>query len=217
MLNVFADRLKPNKLLERTLATGAAGHVALALQPAAQRQVPLNSSVGRPMPRSLRLTWFPLSLLAFSTTARADMVWPALVLETRLLSWWAIGLGLLVEIAFVRWLFRLALPRAAFVTTIANVVSAALGVVLVPLVGLAWSVFPGIFIERLFDVGSFNPFAWTGTFLLATLATNGIECAVYLRGFKLPVRWREFAWLYLANSVSVGFALITVFVNPPRL
>ena len=176
MLNVFADRLKPNKLLERTLATGAAGHVALALQPAAQRQVPLNSSVGRPMPRSLRLTWFPLSLLAFSTTARADMVWPALVLETRLLSWWAIGLGL-----------------------------------------LAWSVFPGIFIERLFDVGSFNPFAWTGTFLLATLATNGIECAVYLRGFKLPVRWREFAWLYLANSVSVGFALITVFVNPPRL
>lgn len=158
-----------------------------------------------------------LTLLTCPAVARADIVWPGLVLETRLMSLWVIAFGLIIEIAFVWWLFHLTLRRAAFVATIANVASAVLGVVLVPAAGLMWAAFPGFFVERLFRIGTFNPFTWTGTFLLAALVSTGIECTVYARGFKLRVRRREFAWLYLANAISTGAALVSVAVNPPQL
>ena len=41
----------------------------------------------------------------FPIAVYANVEWPALVLETRLLSWWAIGLGLLIEYFFIKWLF----------------------------------------------------------------------------------------------------------------
>jgi len=39
--------------------------------------------------------------------AYANVVWPALYLETRLFSWWAIGIGFLIEFFFIKWLFSL--------------------------------------------------------------------------------------------------------------
>jgi hypothetical protein len=153
----------------------------------------------------------------YPAVARADIVWPGVVLETGLMSLWVIALGLLIEVAFVWWLFRLTLRRAAFVATIANIASAVLGVVLVPIAGLVWAIFPGFLVERLLHVGTFNAFTWTGTFLLAALVSTGIECAVYVRAFKLCVRRREFAWLYLANAISTGAALVSVVLSPPQL
>jgi hypothetical protein len=146
--------------------------------------------------------------------ASADMVWPALYLETRLFTWWTIGLGLLIEFFFVRWLFSLSVSKAAIATTTANAVSAIAGVPLIPLAGIAWEFFPGLLYTGPLGWGTFNPVTWGATFLLGCLITTLIEALVYRYGFKYLVRRREFLWLGLANSLSVGVAFSSLFVFP---
>lgn len=81
----------------------------------------------------------PLIFILFllPTTAYANVVWPALYLETRLFSWWAIGIGLLVEFFFIKWLFTLPVKKASMATVSANAVSAVAGIILIPLAGIA--------------------------------------------------------------------------------
>jgi hypothetical protein len=149
--------------------------------------------------------------------ATADMVWPALYLETRILTWWTIGLGLIIEFFFVRWLFALSIRKAVIATVIANAVSAVAGVPLIPLAGIAWDFFPGIILYQApLHWGTFNPVAWAATFVMACLITTVIEALVYRHGFKFVVRRREFIWLLVANSLSVGVAFTSLFVFPVK-
>jgi hypothetical protein len=62
--------------------------------------------------------------------------------------------------------------------------------------------------------GTFNPVTWAATFFLACLINTAIESLVYKRGFKLPVWRREFWWIYVANSVSVGLAFGSLLMYP---
>lgn len=153
-------------------------------------------------------------LLTVPSLAYADVVWPALYLEIRLFSWWAIGSGLIAEFFFVKWLFALPVKRAAYVTTVANAVSAVAGLLLIPIAGIAWEFFPGLLYMKVLKWGTFNPITWAATFLIACLINTAIESAVYRRAFKFSVRRREFGWLFLANAVSVSVAFVSLFVAP---
>lgn len=163
---------------------------------------------------SLRSLLTLLFLILAPAVALADVVWPALYLETRLFSWWAIGVGLVAEYAFVQWLFKLPFKRAAVATFAANTVSSIAGLLLIPLAGIAWELFPGSVYMKVLSWGTFNPVTWAATFLLACLVNTALESVVYKRGFSLSVRRREFWWIYVANSVSVGLAFGSLFTYP---
>ena len=156
------------------------------------------------------------ALLVVAAPATADMVWPAVYLETRLFTWWTIGLGLCIEFFIVRWLFALPVRKAAIATLVANAVSALAGVPLIPIVGIIWEFFPGILYMGPLHWGTFNPITWVATFLLACLVTTAIEALVYRHGFKFQVGRREFIWLTVANSLSVGVAFGSLFVFPVK-
>ena len=72
----------------------------------------------------------PLSTL---NTTLADVVWPALYVEQRMFSWWAIGLGILIEFLFVRRLTTLNWRMCVVADVAMNAVSALLGLVLIPI------------------------------------------------------------------------------------
>ena len=156
-------------------------------------------------------------LIGLCQQAHADIVWPALVLEGRLISVWSIIGGLAIEIAFVKWIFSLAWRRAALVALVANAISTVAGIFAIPIAGLLWEFGPGGLINHWLSWGTFNPIAWAGTFLLATLITASIECLVYRDLYNLQVGWRRFGWIFLANSLSVGAAVGSVFVVPPDM
>jgi hypothetical protein len=163
----------------------------------------------------LRLAPLPGAILCLaSLPTRADVVWPALFLETRLITWWTIGLGLLVEFFFVRGLFSLTVKKAAIATVAANAVSAVLGLPLIPIAGIAWEFFPGQLYMRAMNWGTFNPITWAATFALACFITTVIEALVYRHAFKFSVHRREFSWLLLANALSVGVAFASLFIVP---
>lgn len=157
------------------------------------------------------------SLLFLSCSTFADVVWPALFLETRLVTWWTIGVGLLIEFLIIWWLFSLTPRRAALATIAANAVSALIGVPLIPLAGLVWEIFPGSIYMHFLKWGTFNPVTWAATFIMACLINTVIEAAVYRMGFKLVVRRREFWWIFVANALSVGLAFGSLFVVPVRM
>lgn len=151
--------------------------------------------------------------------AHANVVWPALYLETRLFSWWAILIGLLVEFFFIRWLFGLSVSRAALADVSANSASAILGVALIPLSGLAWELFPASIINWTFGWGTFNPVTWGATFVLGCLVNAFLEGAVYKKWFAPEFRFKStmFLWLLVANSFSVGAAFFSLWIQPVRL
>ena len=147
----------------------------------------------------------------------ADVVWPALYLEQRLFSWWAIGLGLLVELIFLCRITNLSLRMCVVADLAMNAASALLGTFLIPVAGFLWELFPGIVLYKLFKLGTFNPGTWTATFILAVLVNAVLETTVLRYAFHQKPAKRIFGWLCLANSLSIALAFISLFVYPVHL
>lgn len=159
---------------------------------------------------------FIVFALLLPTVAYANMVWPALYLEVHLFSWWAISAGLLIEYVFVRKLLCADTKQAMLATVVANVVSAALGIVLIPLAGIAWEVIAGLLLYNLLNMGSFNPITWFATFMLACAVNVAVEGLVYKKAFKLGFFYKSklFFLFMAANAASVGVAMVSLIVNP---
>jgi len=77
-------------------------------------------------------------ILLFPSLAFADLVWPALYLEQRILSWWAITAGLVAEYLFVRALTRFSIRKSVLATICMNLGSTLIGMALIPLLGIGW-------------------------------------------------------------------------------
>jgi hypothetical protein len=148
----------------------------------------------------------------------ADMVWPALVLEQRLVSVLPITVGLMVE-WLALWLggFGLSWKKAAVVDVVMNTVSTAAGSVVIPLLGFIYEFFPGSIIYAIFHVGTFNRGTWAATFFLAVLATTSIEFGTLKWVFKLQTNWRRYGVLLAANTVSVAVAFVSLWTHPPTM
>jgi len=153
-------------------------------------------------------------LLLFPTAASADVVWPALFLETRLLTWWTVSIGLLVEFLVIWKAFGLSAKRAALIDLAANAASVLLGIILIPLAGIAWEVFPGLVFYKVFNVGTFNPVTWAATYLFAVAINAGLEWTVIQKGFRLPIGKRGFWIIAGANAISVAVAFGSLLVFP---
>jgi hypothetical protein len=155
--------------------------------------------------------------LAAASSLLTDIVWPALLLEGRLLSTIPILTGLVVEWLALRFGgFGLSWKRAAIVDVAMNAVSTAVGVVLIPALGIAWELFPGSVLYKLFNIGTFNPGTWIATFVIAVLATTAVEAGVVRWGFKVPLGRRRFSTLCGANCLSVAIAFVSLWTHPPK-
>ena len=145
----------------------------------------------------------------------ADVVWPGLLLEMRLMAWWIIVIGLLVEWPFVRLVTDFSWTKAFFADVMMNTASTILGVFLLPIAGIAWEVVSETTFHHHFSSDTFNLIRWSGTFLLAVVLSTTIELLV-LMSLTDRVGARSFWWLCLANSISTGLGLWSLFQFPPR-
>lgn len=157
------------------------------------------------------------ALVAFSASAWANIVWPALYLETRLLTGWAVSLGIVVEAAAIMGIYRVRALTALGWSMAANAASTIVGVLGIPLIGLGWELFPGSIINWAAGWGTFNPVTWTATVLLAATANALVEGSALRQFFKARFRGKEFLWLALANLISVLVAFGSILQKPVQL
>jgi hypothetical protein len=147
----------------------------------------------------------------------ADAVWPAILLEGRILTWWAILAGLVVEYLFVLRIGNLPPLRAALADLAMNAASTMLGIVLIPLFGLLWEFFPGLVMYKMFRIGTFNPATWTATIVMAAAINTFVERYVLRRFYRQPCAGkRGFLLLFFANAISVGLAFGSLMFYPPK-
>ena len=145
----------------------------------------------------------------------ADVVWPALLLEGRILTWWAILTGLVVEYLCLLWITSLSPIRAITADLVMNAASTLIGIIAIPIAGLLWEIGPGLLVNLLFGTGTFNLVAWIATVGLAAGLNTYIERFVLRRYFKQTMG-RNATWLLFgANAGSVSLAFGSLAINPP--
>lgn len=105
----------------------------------------------------------------------ANIVWPALILVGRMLAVWPIAAGLFVEFFFVRYATKLRGWRCLAGDVWMNVASAALGLVLIPLSGIAWELLASFTIYRPFNISTFSPVNWGFTGFVAAGVNTAVE------------------------------------------
>lgn len=155
-----------------------------------------------------------LLVCLFPTVALADLAWPALHLEIRLLSWWVLLFGLIAGFVLVRCLFGLSVGRVLKAVIVARISSTLAGLLLTPLAGVAWEIFPGQAIMEATGWSSFNPATWAASMVFAALSGIGVDALVYRRGFGLAVGWRALAWIGLANVLGIALAFASLLWLP---
>src|SRR5438552_19060380 len=124
----------------------------------------------------------------------ADIVFPELLLAGRLLAWWVILVGLAVELPIVRLLTGFNLKRCIIADLAMNTISALVGVVLIPVLGLGWELGG----SRLFGEIGFNSVHWPVTFAFCVVINSVIEQSVLRFRFKSKLGIRGFWWLCVA-------------------
>lgn len=144
---------------------------------------------------------------AFPAVAYADMIWPALVLETKLLSVPIILTSLLIEALVLKVTFLLTFWTALWRSIVINLASALGGILFIPMAGVIWEFFPGLMLYPLLGVGTFNPLTWAATFLMALAITTSIELAVLRRFYGLHIHQKDALIWAAANLVTVGWGL----------
>ena len=131
----------------------------------------------------------------------ADVVWPSLILELRLLSPIPIGCGLIVEWVLLHLAFDLTWKKAAWVDIVMNAASTVAGSFLIPQAGL-------ILHQR------FSALDFLLSYLIAVLTSTAIEAAVVKWLFKIPLNRRRLWILCGANGLSTGIALVSLIIFP---
>jgi hypothetical protein len=152
-----------------------------------------------------------IAQLTTSVLLYADVVWPALLLEQKLLGIVPISVGLIIE-WLVLWLgFALPLRKAAVIGASMNVFSMLVGILFIPVLGLGWDVLLGSLLYSVFNV----PGTWIPASLMAVLVNTTVETGVVKWGFKVPLSRRRVSLLCAANCASVAIAFVSLWLRPP--
>jgi hypothetical protein len=152
--------------------------------------------------------------LVHATPAYANVVWPALYLAGRMITWWAVSVGLVIEYLFLRQFIGFGIIRSVLAVVLMNAVSAVVGTIAIAFAGVLWEAFPGTPMYLLLGIGTFNPLTWTATFVMAVLINAYIERRVITHAFKYRFIRRGFLWLCAANSASVAVAAVSLNLYP---
>ncbi len=139
----------------------------------------------------------------------ADVVWPSLYITKGMLSLKVIFLGLIIELFFVKYFTKIDWKKASIITILMNLITAILGILLIPLSGLgAEFVFEFVFhAYDKFGIGTFHWSHWFVSYLLVIFINTLIEGVFIKLSLKLNLK-QTFWWLFVANGISVLLCVI---------
>ncbi|ARE39610.1 hypothetical protein RGUI_1469 [Rhodovulum sp. P5] len=153
----------------------------------------------------LALIGMALVQVLWAPVLYADIPMAPLIGWARLQHAWVILLAIGIEAAAIKWLFALGWRRAAVLSVVVNAVTAALGLVVYPVLGMG--LYP-LIAPLVLGVTYGSPAVEAGVALaFVTLVDTAVELALLRVAFGLAAGWgRSFGFL-LANALSAALLL----------
>ncbi len=158
-----------------------------------------------PLIKRILLLWL---LILIPISAKANMIWPSVLIVQQYYTWYVIVVGLIVEFFATRIFLKVSWGKSALITLTMNAISALIGFLLIPV--------SGILVEILtlpLGVGTFHLSHWILDYIAVVLCNVVIEGLTLKWIFKYPFK-RNFLWLAGANAISV---VICVAIPLPAL
>lgn len=153
-------------------------------------------------------------IIFFVLPVMADIVWPALYVARGMLSIKVIILGLIIELFFVKYFTKVGWKKASTVTILMNLVTTVIGIIFIPLSGLAAElVFDFAFhAYDKFGIGTFHWSHWLTTYLLVIFINTIIEGSFIKLTLKIKFI-KTFWWMLTANTLSVFVCFLFYVIN----
>lgn len=145
--------------------------------------------------------------LLIPLASNANLVWPSIYIVEHYYVWYVIVAALIIE-TFAAHIFLKTNWRKSIVTTfIINLISAILGLLLIPV--------SGIIVEVLtipFGGGTFDVLHWILDYICMVFVNTCVEGLALKWIFKYPFK-QNFLWLFGANLISVIISLIALLIK----
>ncbi len=138
-----------------------------------------------------------ISLILIPISAKANMIWPSIIIVQQYYTWYVIAIGLIIEFFAVRIFLKSSWGKSALIAVTINAISALIGLLFIPA--------SGIFVEIItlpFGGGTFQLTHWILDYIAAVLCNVVIEGLALKWIFKYPFK-QNFLWLLSANAISV--------------
>ena len=143
---------------------------------------------------------------SFPLFAKANMIWPSIYIVQQYYAWYIILSGLIIEIFAAKKFLKIGWKMAIWEMFVANLISALIGLLLIPI--------SGIMVEVLtlpFNVGTFDLSHWILDYIFVVLANTCVEGLSLKWIFKHPFK-SNFWWLFCANLISVIICAIIALI-----
>ncbi|MDE6207948.1 MAG: hypothetical protein K2M55_09080 [Muribaculaceae bacterium] len=144
------------------------------------------------------------AFLTIPFAASANMIWPSIFLVELFYAWYIILIGLIIEIIAAHIFLKTDWKKSVITMVVTNLVSAILGLLLIPISGLAVEL---LFLP--FGGGTFDATHWVMDFICMVLGNTCVEGWALMSFFKYPFK-SNFPWLLGANFVSVLINLVLI-------
>ena len=139
--------------------------------------------------------------------AHANLVWPALLMESKLHTPGLIIFGLLIEFFVIRKITKYSVLKSAIITFIMNLVSVVAGLIVIFWLSLWWESVIGYVIP---NAHTFHPINWAITVISIPVINTLLEWPVIRLLFKTRIGKKGFLFLMMANFASSIIAYISL-------
>lgn len=130
------------------------------------------------------------------------MVWPSLYIAEGMRTWYVMLIGLAAEAVFVKLFLKETYLKSALIAFVMNFVSALLGIIAVPLLGILIE-----FIMIPVGTPTFHPAHWVVNYLAIVVLNALFEGLTVKIFFKHKFR-KMFWWLCAANAASLVICIL---------
>lgn len=145
-------------------------------------------------------------LLSLPFVASANMIWPSLIIVQKYYAWYVILAALIIEVVAAHIFLKTDWLKSILVMVVVNVISALVGLILIPVSGLLIEV-----LMTPFALGTFSLLNWILEYLCAVLVNTCVEGLMLKWIFKYQFK-PNFWWLFVANLISVIISFVLIFV-----
>lgn len=158
-------------------------------------------------------------LLTSPKEAPSPSGWPSALIAYRMYEWFPLFLiTVLMEVAIIRRIASSGWIESMKAVGVANFVSLLIGILMLPLAGVAWKYALMHMFESLWGIyGNYSLASWMGNLFFMALYLGLVEVMLLARLLDNQVTLKFVSGWVCVNMLTILLAIATFFIKPPEI